>query len=249
VTAAEERLGNDPTSELWGEHRGRYRFAGQWLRSSSSRPRVLDMACGSGFGLQILAEAGASVVGADLDALALREAQRVAPHAALVRCDAARLPFAADAFDLITSFETLEHVPDPRGLIQELRRVLRPGARLVLSTPNRDFGPTWLHTGNPFHLQEFTAAELRALLGQAFDNVSLYGQRPSPAYRYVPYLLVERRVEPSAVAWKLTNRLPFRLKNSLALAMTGRPFYPGERDYCFTPEAWQGAHALVAAAW
>jgi 2-polyprenyl-3-methyl-5-hydroxy-6-metoxy-1,4-benzoquinol methylase len=210
---------------------------------------MLDMACGSGFGLQMLAQASASLVGADLDPLALDEAQCMAPQAALVRCDAARLPFAAEAFDAVTSFETLEHVPDPRGLVQELRRVLRPQARLMLSTPNREFGPEWLHTGNPFHLQEFTAVELRALIGQVFANVSLYGQRPAPTYRYVPYLLVERRIEPSALAWKVINRLPFRLKNSLAWAMTGRPFYPGENDYCFTLEAWQGAHALVAVAW
>ena len=249
MSAAEERLSNNPESELWGEHRSRYRFACQRLPASGGRPRVLDIACGSGFGLQMLAEAGASVVGADLDPMALWEARRTAPGAALVRGDAGRLPFASDTFDLVASFETLEHVPAPRALVSELRRVLRHAGRLVLSTPNREFGPEWLHTGNPFHVQEFTAAELRGLLGESFEHVQLFGQRPSAAYRYVPYLLVDRHLEPPALAWKVMNRLPFRLKNRLALVLGGRSFYPGEADYCFTPEAWQGAHALVAVAW
>ena len=250
MSAAEERLGNDPESELWGEHRSRYRFACQRLPRSrpSGTPRVLDIACGSGFGLQMLAEAGARVVGTDLDPAALSEAHRTAPGAALVRGDAGRLPFASDSFDLVTSFETLEHVPAPRALISELRRVLRHGGRLVLSTPNREFGPAWLHTGNPFHVQEFTAAELRALLAECFEDVRLFGQRPSAAYRYVPYLLVDRHLEPPALAWKVMNRLPYRLKNRLALILGGRAFYPGEADYCFTPEAWHGTHALVAVA-
>jgi SAM-dependent methyltransferase len=244
VSAAEEHLANDPTSELWGEHRARYRFAGQWARGC----RVLDVACGAGFGLQLLEQAGAYPIGMDLDPRALAEAHALEPEARLVRADAARLPLPDASFDLVTSFETLEHVPDACALLSELRRVLRPGGRLVLSTPNRAFGPPEHHQ-NPFHVREFEADELRQLLQRTFSTVHLFSQRPSSAYRYVPYLLVEPGYAPAELAWKLLNRLPFRLKNAIALALSGRPFYPGETDYCFVESpAAVPSHVLVAVA-
>jgi SAM-dependent methyltransferase len=165
-----------------------------------------------------------------------------------VRADAMRLPLASASIDLVTSFETIEHVADARALVLEIRRVLKPGGCLVLSTPNRAFGSPQRHTANPFHVREFTADELRAVLGEAFQDVALYGQRPVAAYRYVPFLLLRPRREPAALVWKLLVRLPFGLKNGLALALSGRPFYPGEDDYCFDQNGCEGAHALLAVA-
>ncbi len=242
--SAAERLANDPTSELWGEHRSRYRFAAQFAGGQ----RVLDVASGAGFGLQMLGQAGARPIGIDYDAAALHEVRRLEGAARLVRADAATLPLATASMDLVVSFETLEHVPDARAVVFEIRRVLKPGGRLVLSTPNRAFGPPERHTSNPFHIREFTSAELRELLGGAFAEVTLYGQRPSVAYRYVPFLMLDRSRQPAAVVWKLLVRLPFGIKNRIALGLGGRPFYPGEDDYCFEFEHCDDAHALVAVA-
>jgi ubiquinone/menaquinone biosynthesis C-methylase UbiE len=243
---AEERLSNDPRSELWGEHRARYRFAAQFAVGK----QVLDVASGAGFGLRMLREAGARPIGVDYDGPALANIKRSADHPApgLVHADATSLPLSDASLDLVVSFETLEHVPDAPAMVRELRRVLKPGGQLVLSTPNRAFGPPELHRGNPFHIQEFTAAELRALLEQSFSTVQLYGQRPSPAYRYVPFLMVEQHRETAALAWKAMTRLPFGLKNRIALTVSGRPFYPAETDYWFDLESWCGAHALIAVA-
>jgi SAM-dependent methyltransferase len=238
---SEEHLRNDPRSELWGEHRGRYRFARQLVQPGM---RVLDVACGAGFGLQMLLGAGACAVGVDLQAAALAEARRAAPRARLVRADGLRLPLPDRAIELIVSFETIEHVPDAAALVAELRRVIRPGGCLVVSTPNRAFRAT----ANPFHVREFTGPELRELLLTCFAQVELYGQRVSQHYRYVPFLLVERSGRPSELAWKLLNRLPFDVKDTLARALTGRSFFPSEQDYVFEPEAWQTAHALLAVA-
>jgi SAM-dependent methyltransferase len=242
--SAAEHLANDPSSELWGEHRSRYRFA---ARFAAGR-RILDVASGAGFGLQMLREASGYPIGLDYDADALREVRRLEPDAALVHGDATRLPLGTASIDLVVSFETLEHVPDAGAMIKEIRRVLKPGGRLVLSTPNRAFGPPERHTGNPFHIKEFTAAELHALLSEAFKDVQLYGQVPDENYRYVPFLMIESQREPAAIVWKLLVRLPYALKNRLAMALAGRPFYPGEEDYCFDPDGAEAAHALVAVA-
>ena len=241
MTAA-EHLRNDPRSELWGEHRGRYRFAAHLVRPGA---RVLDVACGAGFGLEMLRAAGAYPLGVDLQPAALAEARRAAPGAALIRGDGMRLPLPDQTVDLVVSFETIEHVSDAAALLAELRRVLRPGGCLVLSTPNRDLRG---HTDNPFHVREFTGPELRDLLLSCFGEVELYGQRVSSAYRYVPFLLIERSWQPSELAWKLLNRFPFELKDGIARRLTGRSFYPSEVDYVFRPNDWRTAHALLAVA-
>jgi SAM-dependent methyltransferase len=242
--SAAEHLANDPTSELWGEHRSRYRFAAQFAAGQ----RILDVASGAGFGLQMLRQASGCPIGLDYDAQALREVRRLEPNAPLVHAEATCLPLASGSIDLVVSFETLEHVPDARAMVFEIRRVLKPGGRLVLSTPNRAFGPPERHTNNPFHIKEFAAAELHELLSEAFTEVQLLGQRPKDAYRYVPFLMIEPHREPAALAWKFLVRLPFGIKNRLALALGGRPFYPGEDDYCFEAQRAEAAHALVAVA-
>jgi len=245
VSGAEERLANDPTSELWGEHRSRYRFAARLARPGQ---RILDVASGAGFGLDQLDQAGGRAVGVDYAAHALAEVRRAQPRARLVRADATRLPFPSASFDLVVSFETIEHVTDACALVHAIRGVLKPGGQLVLSTPNRGFGPPERHASNPFHVREFTADELHALLAETFSEVRLCGQRPQAMYRYVPFLMVDRDLSPATLVWKLMVRLPFSVKDRLARALTGRPFYPGEDDYWFDPDRLDGAHALVAVA-
>jgi SAM-dependent methyltransferase len=239
---AAEHLTRDPTSELWGEHRGRYRFASAY----TSGRRTLDVACGAGFGLEMLLAAGARAIGLDLGAAALAEARRAQPGAQLVRADALRLPFADASVEAVVSMETIEHVPDAATLVSEFRRILVPDGTLVVSTPNRAFGPERLHTANPFHVREFTADELAALLRSAFADVCIYGQRVNGEYRYVPFLMVEPDYTPPALAWKLMRRLPTFVRESLALRLSERSFYPTDLDYRFEPGGVDGCHDLIA---
>jgi SAM-dependent methyltransferase len=244
VTSAAEHLPNDPDSELWGEHRARYRFAADYVAGR----RVVDVACGAGFGLELLEDAGARALGIDLDVHALSDARGTRPRAQLVRSDAACLPLGDGAIDVVVSLETIEHVPDAVALVAEYRRVLHPQGTLVLSTPNREFGPERLHTQNPFHVREFTATELRALLREHFGDVHLFGQFQSAAYRYVPFLMTEPHREAKAILWKAQNRLPARPREALARTVSGRSFYPSESDYEFVADRVDGSHGLVAVA-
>lgn len=157
-------------SIIEAEHLARYVWAAQFARGR----RVLDAACGMAYGSRILAEAGASeVVGVDLDPEVIAEVSAAAPPGASFEvADLRQLPFGEDQFDLVVSFETIEHVPDPEVVLDEFRRVLRPDGLLVLSTPNRDvYTP-----GNPFHLRELTPSELEAELAKRFESFRLRRQ-------------------------------------------------------------------------
>lgn len=157
-------------SVIEAEHLSRYVWASQFARGR----RVLDGACGTGYGSRILAEAGAAeVVGVDLDEEVIAELRSAAGAGlAFEPADLRRLPFGDDEFDLIVSFETIEHVPDPEVVLDEFRRVLRPDGLLALSTPNRDVYPS----GNPFHLRELTPSELEAELAKRFKSFRLRRQ-------------------------------------------------------------------------
>jgi SAM-dependent methyltransferase len=150
------------------EHLARYRLAAQLAGSR----RVLDVACGAGYGTAMLAAAARSAVGVDLDAATVEYARGRYGSAEFVVGDAAALPFEDGAFDLVVSFETIEHVPEPERVLAELRRVLAPDGWLVVSTPNKH---EYL-VENEFHEREFTHEEFVELLRGSFASVELYLQ-------------------------------------------------------------------------
>jgi SAM-dependent methyltransferase len=166
-----ERLALDRFSSPWlrNQHLARYR----WAAAGAQGLLVLDAACGTGYGSRILSEAGARHVTS-------MDISREASGAAFVRADATRLPARTGAFDLYVSFETLEHVEDDEALVREARRVLAPGGRFFCSTPNRDFLSPGLtlrdRPRNPYHVREYSIAELESLLGRVFPKVKLFGQ-------------------------------------------------------------------------
>lgn len=245
---AEERVGFDRRSPWWGEHRSRYHFAARSVRGKL----VVDIACGSGLGVEVLAEAGAShVVGVDLFEPGLR-ALSIVPDAAGAVGDGTRMPFRDGCAEVITSFETLEHIEDDSTFVAELRRVLAPGGTLYLSTPNALFTSRLSGPRNPFHVREYEPDELRALLDASFNEVTLLGQRTHPRYPISPYwqlkedLPTDVRGRLRVFSWKVRRRLPFRLKDGMSRLMHDLSFYPGEYDFEFTEAAVERGHALLA---
>ncbi len=153
------------------EHRARYHFGAQVVAGKE----VLDASCGTGYGIEILSRAGASAVtGVDVSAEAIAAAEkRFGDHAAaLVEADLRGLPFEDDSFDVVVSFETIEHVEEPEKALAELRRVLRPEGVLVISSPNPD-----AYVGNnEHHVHEFRPAELLEAVGALLKNVAGFRQ-------------------------------------------------------------------------
>lgn len=237
----------DSDSPWWTVHASRYRFATRFLGGGP----VLDMACGAGYGLQVLGqEAGARPVGADISPDALCTARIFGPVAS---ADAARLPFRDEAFDAVVSMETLEHLILRDEFVQELRRVLQPGGLLVLSTPNAVYTrPIEGRPTNPHHVHEYTPDELVATLAAAFEGVRLYGQRLHDRFGISPFHDDQVRMTPTLVnrvrllMWKVLNRLPGRARDGIATRLLGHPIRPRVEDFVFDDARVSDAPVLVA---
>jgi ubiquinone/menaquinone biosynthesis C-methylase UbiE len=152
-------------------HLDRYRFAARQVRGQ----QVLDCACGTGYGVRRLRELGeaASVVGVDIDDKAIqyaRQKHRV-ESTAFVCSSGDHLPLADNSVDVVTSFETIEHVPDDIALLEEFYRVLRADGILIISTPNQ-----WPLADTPHHVREYDRSSFLNVLEPRFDCVELYNQ-------------------------------------------------------------------------
>ena len=163
------------------EHYHRY----LWARHLATGARVLDVGSGEGFGAALLSDAAASVTGIDIaaDAVEHARANYEAPNLDFRVGSAADLSaFADGAFDLVVAFEVIEHVAEQDAVIAGISRVLAPGGRLVISTPDRD---AYAERGepNPFHERELTAAEFDALLAAEFPERRQFMQRTTSPVR------------------------------------------------------------------
>jgi SAM-dependent methyltransferase len=143
--------------------------------------RGVDLGCGDGVMLFKIQRAGGKVVGLDLSLAGLRIARdeltrRTGVAPALARASASVLPFAPGSLDYVTSIEVIEHLQDADVHLAEVRRVLAPGGVLVVTTPHR------LPSGelqDPYHVVEFDAASLEALLRRHFASVEVRGMYPA----------------------------------------------------------------------
>lgn len=155
-------------------HVHRYAFALPFCRDRE----VLDCASGEGYGSHQLASAARHVVGVDVsrDAVLHARAAYRAPNLAFLAGSADGLPLRSASRDVVVSFETIEHTLRQEPMADELRRVLRPGGLLILSTPDRKY---WSDAGvrNPYHVRELYADELRAILAKRFAHVRMLVQQ------------------------------------------------------------------------
>lgn len=160
---------------IHAEHVHRYRLA----QRLAVEQDVLDIACGEGYGSNMLAEVARSVVGVDIASDTVAHAQARYPRGNLqfLEGDCAAIPLADASVDLVVSFETIEHHDRHEQMLREIRRVLRPGGVLLISSPNRPEYDQTLTEPNPFHVKELDQGEFEGLLRAHFHNVALYGQR------------------------------------------------------------------------
>ncbi len=162
------------------EHMARYTFTKSFVQNKT----VLDVACGVGYGSAMIKSFGAtSVYGVDISSRAIQYAQtNYGSDGVTFICETAtHLPFADQFFDVIISFETIEHLDEEsrKSYLHELFRVLKREGILILSTPNRSITSPYSKTPlNPHHVIEYNEQELARVMSEyGFEITDWYGQR------------------------------------------------------------------------
>jgi SAM-dependent methyltransferase len=171
-----ERFTPEARGAIWYEHWHRYCVA---LPAVAGR-RVLDAACGEGYGSFLLAGAAAEVIGVDIDDAAIAHATgRYAgrPNLRFVRGSCDTLPLDDASVDRVVSFETIEHLSSQAAMLAEFRRVLAPDGVLIISSPNKTVYQGESGADNHFHVHELERAELESMLRAPFPQQQWYGQR------------------------------------------------------------------------
>ncbi len=155
------------------QHIERYKFAYRLIKKLLGKNRdikILDIACGYGYGSVMLNNLG-FIVGADYDYYAVLGAKRHMGVENVVQANALSLPFKDESFDVVVSFETIEHVDEGELFVEEMKRVLKEGGIFICSTPNVKYT-----AHPPFHLKEYAPEEFYELLSNHFNEVERYAQ-------------------------------------------------------------------------
>jgi SAM-dependent methyltransferase len=213
--------------DLFNEHLARYAFASRLARLK----RVLDIACGMGYGSAELARVANHVVGLDIseDAVAAARSAYPSENLRFLAAPAQAIPLDDASFDLIVAFEVIEHLHDWPALLAEVRRLLAPGGQFIVSTPNKKFyaESRRLDGPNPFHVHEFDYEEFRTELGQFFPSVSMFVQNHVGAISFhpaagTPVLVAEMAAGHGPPEPEESN---FFLAVCALTPQTGSPFY------------------------
>ena len=173
-----------PTARAWARlHRRKIRenFP-PWIGEG----RLLDVGCATGRFLHQMKVVGWRVAGIEIDPVAAAKAKAVTPDVFVG--DPVDAPFATGAFDVVTSFHVVEHLPRPLPALARMIGWLAPGGLLIVEVPNaggaggRLFGRYWIGLDFPRHLVHFTPATMRAMVERAGGRVVAASHRTKPRY-------------------------------------------------------------------
>ena len=177
----------------WLRHLYAYRYVERFIRNKS----VLDIGCGTGYGIHELSATALDTVGIDIWINGLRFCNiNYGSKTSFLASSGNSLPFRDNSFDLVFSFQVIEHIPTNSVIsyLQEIKRVLKDNGVLIVTTPNRRLRLVPLQ--KPWdvdHTREYDAKSLKKLLAEAFENVKIQGLFATK----VPYMIEYNRVKPS----------------------------------------------------
>ena len=171
-----ERYVSSVNGEIKYEHLHRYALSLEFVCGKS----VLDLASGEGYGSALLAKVASEVTGVDIDPESVEYAKQQYSDRhnlkfAVGACDSVPLP--DESVEVVTSFETIEHHDKHEEMMREIKRVLKPGGLLIISSPNRLTYSDEPNYSNPFHIKELYYDQLVSLLSRYFKYIQKYGQR------------------------------------------------------------------------
>lgn len=217
----------------------RYEFVKECARDKV----VLDLGCGLGDGACILAQTARQVTGVDYSSEVIQEAQKrtVAKNVTFMVSDVRALRLPDAHFDLVSAFEIIEHLAEPKEFLEEIVRVLKPGGTLAISTPNNTTG----RAPTAFHLKEYHAQELVSVLKNYFGTVTLYGlHRPKEVYRLEDELRKVRQKDILGVRKIIPRFLIYLIVHAVARAKKITP--PEAMQFAILKDAIEGAEVLLA---
>lgn len=170
-----ERLETHIKGEVMLEHLHRYAFALDYVQGK----KVVDIACGEGYGAHLLSATAAQVTGIDIDRTTIQKAisRYRKNNLHFMEGSATAIPLPDQVADVLISFETLEHVSEHPEFLQEIKRVLVPGGILIISTPDKKNYSDQTGYKNPFHVKELYENEFRNLLTSGFGHVQILAQQ------------------------------------------------------------------------
>jgi 2-polyprenyl-3-methyl-5-hydroxy-6-metoxy-1,4-benzoquinol methylase len=227
---ASERQEINIVSPWWGEHLHRYE---EVKKSLSGNEIILDIACGSGFGTHLLStKTTGTVYGGDLssEAIDLCDNSWNKDNLSYEIMDGTKLKFEDNTFDVIVSFETIEHTTRYNEMIKELKRVIKPNGIIYLSTPNIKINsPTGIVT-NPYHTQEWGHQEFNKIVNKHFNSYKIFGQKYN-RYKnkktiafYIEKLLYIRGI----------RKVPISFQDKIIKLFGQKSVYPNSKDYIMT---------------
>jgi SAM-dependent methyltransferase len=186
-----------------------YAEAGRQVAGSGP---ILEIGAGEGYGANYLAPRVSYLVATDLSLQALRHATTEYHGLDFCQTLGTGLPFLSDTFAAVLAFQVIEHITRVPVFLAEVQRVLRPGGRFYMTTPNRRWRLLPMQRPwNPYHVREYRAAELRRVLRTAFDPVSIRGVSARPDILAFERSTVRQNpwhVYPAMAKWSLRKRTP-----------------------------------------
>ncbi len=171
----ERTLPDVPAENYWYR---RHLAVYEWIGARTTGKRVIDMACGEGYGSEVLSRSAATVLGVDGNPDAFEHARlRYRRQNLEFERGAVEWYGEPDSFDAVVFLQTIEHVQDPKGVLEHFRNLLAPGGVAYVSTPNvLTLAPAGAEkSDNPWHIKEYRAAEFGELCRSVFGDVELLG--------------------------------------------------------------------------
>lgn len=201
------------SSMLFFRHMAVYLFCLEYVKDK----KVLELGCGDGYGSFILAKKAKTIIATDIDKKTISEAQKKYKLRGLkFAClDALSLPYE-DEFDVVISFQVIEHVKDVRLYLSNIKKVLKKNGVFILSTPNRLLR---LYKGqkpwNRFHIEEYEESKLKNMLEKHFPAVEMLGVHAAPViYKAEKKRLYLRRLIARIDLFNMYEKLPRGIADS-----------------------------------
>ena len=171
----ERTLPDVPAENYWFR---RHLVVYEWIGARVIGMRVLDMACGEGYGSEVLSRSATAVLGVDGNPEAHEHARlRYVRQNLQFEWGAVETYGEPGSLDAVVFLQTIEHVQDPVAVLEHFKSLLAPGGTVYVSTPNllTLAPPGAAKSSNPWHVREYRAAEFRELCATVFGEVEVLG--------------------------------------------------------------------------